>query len=345
MSTALTTDKLVDKCKEWILEDRTSQDKDILIQDAIITSSREIGELAGPLPMAWNREVYDEIFTKYYAEISDITSANPGVITAETVDPDVSSGHGFVTNDIVWIDGIGTSNLSDYRLNRRYFIVTKIDSTTLSLLALDGNRAIDTSGYETYDSGGIIYHAGTVLSKSDIEPSDSWTMKRVWQVTFDGLPTKFVTQQRAKQDGLMWKSGIPKWVNYEKRSLSTFVESNINHLLFWWGFPSQRLNVEISLEKSYPDISIFNSSTYPPHPIELHDYIWHRALSNLATQSDRMKRKGSYREGSLPGDNTKMEIVNGAYWIAKAQSDEIKILAYHRSLLGEIPSPSRGMSA
>ena len=100
----------------------------------------------------------------------------------------------------------------------------------------------------------------------------------------------------------------------------------------------------MKLEKTYPDITVFNASTYPPHPIELHDYIWHRALANLATQTEKAKRQSLTRQGVV-GDNTKIEIVSAQYWIAKAAADEIDILAYNRSLLGDIPRSTDSMGA
>ena len=343
MASAMSTLELKNKCKRFIQDDPTGQSLDWVIEDAIITASREISGLAGVLPMAWNREVYDEVFTRYHAEISAVTAANPGVITAESVDPDLSSAHGFSTDDIVFIDGIGTDN-GVHRLNRRLFRVVKITDDTMSLKALDGDREINTTNYEVYDSGGIIYHAGIVLPHSSIEPTSSWTIQRVWDVLFDGTPADPVTEKRATTDQMhLYRSEPFRW-RYEKYSLGDLVHSSIKHLLFWYGPVSQRYHVTVKLEKSYPDISEFKNTEYPPHPPEIHDFIWHRALSNLATQSERARRKGSVKEGGV-GDNTKIEIVNAQYWIAKAADDEIKILQFHRSLLGELPKASSGMEA
>ena len=88
---------------------------------------------------------------------------------------------------------------------------------------------------------------------------------------------------------------------------------------------------------------MFNDSNFPPLPIELHDYIWHRALANLATQSEKARRQRVTRDGVI--DNTKIEIVNAQYWIAKAAVDEVDIRAYNRSLLGQIPHAMDSMSA
>ena len=342
MSTALTTLDLLNKCKRFILDDPTKTGNDLVIQDAIITASREIANLNGPLPMAWNRETYDEIFTRYYASISAITQANPGVITADSVDPDLSSDHGFQTNDIVYIAGIGGME----RLNKRMFRSVRVSATTLTLKTLDGQTDIDTSGYEKYDSGGTIYHAGIVLPASTIEPTDSWKISRVWGLTVDKYPCAPVTEERAMADMYIEAGGRPGAWRYQKYTYSDFTSANIDHIIFWYGMPGMRYNIEVKIEKSYPDISTFKSgadATYPPHPVEIHDYIWHRALANLATQSEKARRKGVYKD--FTGDNVKIEIVNAQYWILKAAQDEIAILAYHRSLLGDIPYASSGMSA
>uniref|UniRef100_A0A6H1ZJN1 Putative tail tubular protein n=2 Tax=viral metagenome TaxID=1070528 RepID=A0A6H1ZJN1_9ZZZZ len=342
MSTALTTLDLLNKCKRFILDDPIKTSNDRVIEDAIITASREIASLNGVLPMAWNRETYDEIFTRYYASISAVTKANPGVITADSVDPDLTSDHGFQTDDIVYIAGIGGME----RLNTRLFRAVRASATTLTLKTLDGQTGINTTDYETWSSGGTIYHAGIVLPASTIQPADSWVISRVWGVTFDRYPCSPVTDERATANRYIDAGGRPAAWRYQKYTYSTFIETNIDHVLFWYGFPGMRYNVEVKIEKSYPDISTFktgSAATYPPHPPEIHDYIWHRALANLATQSEKAKRKAVYKD--FTGDNVKIEIVNAQYWLLKAAQDEIAILAYHRSLLGDIPHSSSGMSA
>uniref|UniRef100_A0A6M3XM26 Putative tail tubular protein n=1 Tax=viral metagenome TaxID=1070528 RepID=A0A6M3XM26_9ZZZZ len=340
MSTALTTLDLLNKCKRFILDDPIKTSNDRVIEDAIITASREIASLNGVLPMAWNRETYDEIFTRYYASVSGITKANPGVITADSVDPDLTSDHGFQTNDIVYIAGNGGME----RLNKRLFRAKRASATTLTLLTLDGQTGINTTDYETWSSGGTIYHAGIVLPASTIQPTDSWVISRVWGVTFDKYPCNPVTEERAMADRYIDAGGRPGAWRYQKYTYSDFTLTNIDHIVFWYGMPGMRYNVEVKIEKSYPDISTFDKTSYPPHPIEIHDYVWHRALANLATQSERAKRKNITKDG-LTGDNVRIEIVNANYWIGKAAQDEIAILAYHRSLLGDIPHASGGMSA
>jgi len=328
---------LTERCKRYLLTDPSKTDTDDLIQDALITAFREISDL-GSEPLAWNREVYDELFTRYYASISAITAASPGVITADSVDPDLSSDHGFQTADIVYITGINGMK----RLNDRLFRAVRASASTITLKTLDGQTAIDTSGYEDYDSGGTIYHAGIVLPTSTIEPSteDSyqWNIKRVYDVQFDLNPSDPITEapaQKVSQSG----SRPKKW-RYQQYAYGSF--ESPEHLLFWYNFPSQRYNVRASIEKEYPDLSKWSDSVYPPCPSLVHDFIWHRALSNLAMHSEKQKRK---QGGQFQGDNTKIEVLNANYWLMKANEEEIKLLEYSRKLSSEKAYMSQGMSA
>jgi len=143
------------KCREFIVADNTSQSLDLNIKNALITANREISNIGGYQPLAWLREVYDEQFTRSYATISDVTQANPGVITADSTDSDLTNDHGFQTGDIAYIYG----NYGMERLNFRFYIATRASATTMTLTQLDGNNAINTTDYDEYESGGCIYHA------------------------------------------------------------------------------------------------------------------------------------------------------------------------------------------
>lgn len=337
MPTQISNKGLLDKCKRFVLTDTNRTDKDKLIRDALITSNREIANI-GAEPLAWNREVYDEIFTRYYATASAITNASTGVITCDSVDPDLTSDHGFQTNDIVYIRGINGTE----RLNDRLFRAVRASATTMTLKTLDGQTAIDTTNYETYSSGGTIYHAGIVLPASTIEPSGGtasyeWDIKRVFDVQFDLQPGCNPITEEAAKEWLAPGSRPVKW-RYQQYAFASF--GTVEHLLFWYNFPSQKYNIRVSLEKAYPDLSSWTASVYPPAPAQIHDYIWHRALSNLATQSETARRMA--KDGA---DNTKMEIVNANYWIAKAAQEEVEIMEYSRMLSGGQPYMSQGMSA
>jgi len=336
----MSTEALLWKCKQFIAEDPNKEKLDPVIKDAIITASREIANLGGPLPMAWNRHTYCEIFTRFNANISAITNANPGVITADSLDPGLGTDHGFQDDDFVYITGIDGTK----RLNNRVFRTTRASATTLTLQTLDDQTDINTTDYETYSAGGTIYHVGLVLPASTIQPTDSWTIKRVFEVNFDKYRANAITDERVIAENWLQRGGRPERWRYQQYTYSDFTSSNIEHWLFWYGTPGQRYNVEVKLEKTYPDISVFNSTTYPPHPADIHDYIWHRALSNLATQSEKARRSRVTGQG-IATDNVKLEIVNAQYWIAKAAHDEVAIHAYNRSMLGDIPGSSDSMGA
>ena len=343
MSSKMSTYDMLWKCKRFILSDPKAQHIDGVIEDALITACREIGSLGGPMPMSWLRESYDELFTRYYATVSDVTQASPGVITADSVDPDLTSNHGFTSGThFVYLDGFGGGM---ERLNRRVFRLKNISDTTFSLLTIDGQTGIDTSDYEEYSAGGTIYHAGIVLPASTIA-AGTWTIEKVWKVTFDGNPTEFITEERAIEDGWIGSGGIPEKVRYQQYTYSTFEDDNIEHWLWWYGMPGQRYNINVKLEKTYPDLSKFSDTvkTYSPHPAKIDDYIWHRALANLATQAEKQRRQTLTKDG-VRGDNTKMEIVNANYWLLKKIEDEAAIRQYNLSLLGVMPKPSGGMSA
>ena len=331
---------LENRCKRYILTDPKRTDVDDLIRDSIITSYREISSL-GQEPLAWNIETYDEIFTRYYASISDITAADPGVITADSVDPELSSDHGFQSGDIVYVDSVNAED-AHHKLNNRLFRAVRIDATTLSLKTLNGQDDIDTSDYEAYDTGGTIYHAGIVLP-STIEPSAGdeeyqWKIKRVYDVLFDLSPADPITEGEAQKH--LQPGGCPgKW-RYQQYSYTGY--ETPEHVVFWYGFPSQRYNVRVSIEKEYPDPSNWTSEFYLPMPDHIREFVWHRALAGLAMHSEKQRRKTG---GDHEGDNTKIEILNAQYWISKAAEDEQKILDYNLRLSGGQAYTGQGMSA
>jgi len=328
---------LMERCKRYILTDPSQTDRDELIQNSLITAFREISDL-GSEPLAWNREVYDEIFTRYYATISAITTANPGVITADSVDPDLTDDHGFQTGDIVYLEGVNGEE-SLHRLNNRLFRAVRAGDTTITLKTLDGQTAITTAAYDDYDSGGVIYHAGIVLPTSTIEPdvdeNYDWNIKRVYDVNFDLYPCDPITEAPAQ---LIAQPGSrPKKWRYQQYAYGSF--ESPEHLLFWYNFPSTRYNVRVSIEKEYPDLVQFSDSVYPPCPALVHDFIWHRALANLAMHSEKQRRT------TKDGGDTKIEVLNANYWMAMALADEIKLLEYSRKLSGGKAYMSQGMSA
>ena len=187
MATAISNQDLVDKCKRFKLADPVSEALDELIQDALITANREINEVDS-IPLAWLRETYNALFTRTYAEISAVTQANPAVVTAESMDDDITDNHGFSADDIVYINGIDGMD----ELNYRFFRVSTPSDTTLGLYQLNNQITVNSSGYDAYSSGGYVYHAGLIIPHGTIEPSGSdptdWKIKKVFKVLFDSNP-------------------------------------------------------------------------------------------------------------------------------------------------------------
>lgn len=76
-------------------------------------------------------------------DISGITQANPGVVTA--------AGHGFSDGDVVWLSGVSGMTA----INQGYYIVAGATTDTFALTDLDG-ADVDTTGYTAYSSGGKV---------------------------------------------------------------------------------------------------------------------------------------------------------------------------------------------
>ncbi|MBT51972.1 MAG: hypothetical protein CMF72_00860 [Mameliella sp.] len=73
--------------------------------------------------------------------ISDITQANPAVVTA--------AGHGYSDGNIVWINGVGGMT----GINQNYYKVASATTDTFVLTDLDGAN-IDATSFDVYTSGG-----------------------------------------------------------------------------------------------------------------------------------------------------------------------------------------------
>lgn len=349
MASAISNSELVEKCKRFILADPTSNALDDLIKDALITANREISEIDNGQPLAWNRETYDELFTRTYAEISAITEADPAVITADSLDPDLSSDHGFQNDDVVLIHGIYGDDYQDYYMNRRLFRATRTAATTMTLQWLNDQDDISSSSYGAYDSGGYIYHCGLKIPHATIQPSGTgathWKIKRVYGVLFDLKPAYPIGEDATLSD--------PKWLTpgsrpyrwrYARYGYGAMGWSDVEHMLYFYPPASQRYNIRLFIEKEYPDLGTWNTTTYPPHPPEVHDAIWHRALANLATNSERARRETASSEkeaGRLMGS---IEVLYARMWQQKVADDELFIQKFSRDMLGYQPS-NRGFSA
>ena len=76
--------------------------------------------------------------------ISGVTKANPGVVTA--------TAHGLVAGEKIWISNVsGMTQLN----NRPYIVGDVVDANKFKLKRYDGTNR-DTSGYDSYSSGGTI---------------------------------------------------------------------------------------------------------------------------------------------------------------------------------------------
>jgi len=347
MTTPISNKELFEKCREFIVADPQAESLDQNIKNALVTANREIAGLGEYQPLAWMRQGYDELFTRVYASVSAITQANPGVITAESNDSTLSSDHGFQTGDIVYIEGVNGME----RMNNRFYIATRASATTITLTQLDGTNAISTSGYEEYDSGGYIYHAGILLPHATIEPTASttsneayrWKIKRVWNVMFDTYPSFPKSEEAFRAELVNNRPSLrPKAWRYWRKAWDD-PSSYTHHVMF---IPTQnRYNISISVERGYPDLSVWDAVTYPPHPPEIHDFIWHRALANLITLTERQRREiGVLGEVQRPVINTNIEIMYARTWLSKRAEDELAIKRISKQMLGEQPS-RKGLSA
>lgn len=349
MPSAISNKDLLEKCRRFILADMSSESADELIKDSLITANRELCDV-DTLPLAWNRESYDEMFTRTYAEISAITKADPAVITADSMSDDLTSDHGFQNDDIVYIAGIAGDDIEDYYMNRRFFRATRATATTLTLQWLNDYDDISSSAYGDYDSGGYIYHAGMLIPSTTIEPSagnaqDLWKIKRVYNVLFDGYPADPISEEAALADHrwLIPGSRPSRW-QYQRMSYTSFGFSTASHFLRFYPPTAQRYNVRIFFEKEYPDLAIWTTAVYPPHPPEVHDYIWHRALANLATNSERARRESKWKQDEAGRFNPSIEVLYAQMWKQKASADEIALVNFSRRMGGNQAS-SRGLTA
>jgi len=336
MPTALSNKDLFERCKEFIYADPSKQDLDYLIKYAIVTAEQEIRDV-DMVPLAWLRGTYDELFTKPYATISAITQADPGVITAESSDGDVT-GHGFANDDIVFIAGVADME----RLNNRRLRFTRTAATTGTLQRMDDQDDINTTDYEEYDSGGTIYHAGMKIDASAFEPSSGnylWKMGDIFDVTIDMFPCDPISQEQVRSEA-KWMQPVSRPVRFQH--LKTFYDdpTSFEHLLLLYPPAGQRYNVRIHYTKDYPSISEWTSAVYPPCPAAVHDCIWHRALHILATNSQKAKRLT--KDG---GDNTKIEVLQAQHWAHITAQDERKIINLSRNMLGDAGSANSGVAA
>jgi hypothetical protein len=332
MPSRISEKDLLDRVRQFIQNDPSTRDLDPLIKHALVMADRELRECDSLSPLAWDLVPWSGIRTVAPAEISDITQASPGVITAASNDSEVT-GHGFPNHStigsVVYLDGIDGME----ELNKRFFRLVYINSTTFSLKTLDGLTNVDTSGLTEYDAGGIVYHVGVVLNTTTILSgvSTSWGVKEIHlpSVTFDGYPTTPVSAQQAREEmsveGMSRPCEVRYWKNYPPSGTA-------EHILFWYGASGDQYDVAFDYIKDVPDMSTWGDSTYPAHPAECHEFIWHGALAQLVGASERAKRTSQYERefGSV-------EVLYAQKWALQWEQDKNKARNMNRRLMARTP--------
>ena len=342
MASRISNKGLLDKCKEFVQADVSKQSLDESLKAAIVTACREICRLDGDNPLAWLRGSYDNLYTRVYGEVSSVTQASPGVFDVDSLDDDIT-GHGFIDKDIIFLTGLSDDSMDE--LNDRFYRVNYVNTTTFSLLNLDGQNAVSTASLDEYDSGGYVYHAGILIPTTTIHPSggnawERWTIGDVWKVLIDGIPMEPISEDAALSDGeYLRPTSRPTRFRYWRNDYQGFDPSNTEHFLMFYPPASDRYYMRVFYEKSYPDPSEWTSTAYPPHVPEVHDAIWHRALKIMTTNTEKQRRES--KDGRLMG---KIEILYAQHWMQQVKDDEVMIVNLSRRMLGGRPS-KRGFSA
>lgn len=339
MASQISTEALVEKARRFLTTDVKDKVLDYFIRDAIIQADRELRECDSLSPLAWDIVPYDELRTVYPANISAITQANPGVITAATTDS-TATGHGFhnhaTIRDIVTIEGIDGME----ELNTRMFLLEYVDADTFSLKTLDGLTDINTTSYAAYSSGGAVYHSGFVLNTTTMlaNVSSEWTVKSFLpDVTFDGHPTTPISEEAIRSRkyikdvgyaGRMFDAAYASRPRHHRFWLNMTDADTTTYNLFWYPAVGAPYNVSIRYQKEIPDISAWTASTYPFHPAEAHDALWHGALAHLVGNSKRVQRSTD-KEVTV-----QLEVMFGTMWIKKWEDDKKRIRNLSRRMMG-----------
>ena len=277
MASQISTKTLVTKVRRFLTTDAKDVVLNYLIRDAIIQADRELRECDSLSPLAWDIAQYDELRTVYPANISAITQADPGIVTAATTDS-TATGHGFhnhtTIRDVVIVEGIDGME----ELNARMFLLQYVDADTFSLKTLDGLDDIDTSGYAEYSSGGAIHHAGFVLNSTTMlaNVSSEWTIKSFLpDVTFDGYPTTPISEESIRSEkytnmgyvGHMFDAAYASRPRHHRFWLNMTAASTTTYNLFWYPAVGAPYNVSLRYQKEIPDISAW--TLLPIHFIRL----------------------------------------------------------------------------
>jgi len=150
-------------------------------------------------------------FAETSKAISTITQANPCKVTT-------SSEHGLSTGDAVRISGVGGMT----ELNDKFFIVTKVDDTNVTL-------DVDSTNYTTYTSGGNIIKSDMLLMTVARLP--------LTQLTIDDMNVEPEINARHHShliDGIL---GLA----FGKEDVETYdKEKSLRHLRFFYDYVSEQ---------------------------------------------------------------------------------------------------------
>jgi len=334
MASRLSAKQLVENVMRFLTVDTRDTALQELVKEAIIQADRELRECDSLSPLAWDIVPYDGIRTTIYAEITDVTAANPGVITAASSDSSIT-GHGFRDNssghqDIIIIDSLDEPE----ELNGRAFLLEYIDPTTFSLKTLDGINAIDTSGYTAYSSGGVAYHAGIVLNSTTVLTGISnWDIKKILpNPTFSGYPTDPISENAVRHNHYWTDVSAgqrPKKYRYWQHHVTAVASPTILHYLLWYPPCDNEYNLFFNYQKEIDDISAWDATTYPFHPAEAHDALWHGALANLVGLATRVKRQSDRNIA------TQLEVLFAQRWLGEWENDKARVRKLSREMLGD----------
>jgi len=296
MASRVSNKEQLDNCKAFIQVDRSTSALDFLIKRALIQADRELHNCDSLMPLAWDVAVFDNFpLTRYGATISAVTAADPGVITAASVDSSVT-GHGFPNHTTIGSLIVLDSIAGMTELNRRVFLMQYASATTLTLKTIDGLDAVDTSGYDTYTSGGTIYHAGYVLNTTTIlaNVDSQWTFdKIVERPELDGFPLDPISEREIQgcDEYTFGGGGRPSRYRYWK-NYTNFQDPDIAHYLFWYPPCNAEYTLKVPYRKEIPDITGWSTSDYVSHPAEVQDAVWQGALAILAGNSKKVDQSG-----------------------------------------------------
>jgi len=346
MATAINNKTLVDRAMRFITSDVNDQTLRLLVQEAIRAADEELRNIDEFSPLAWHIGTWDNLRTVLPAEISAITAADPGVITAASINSTIEA-HGFRDNssnhqDIVLIDGISSGGDRDQSLgmemlNNRFYLLDYVDADTFSLDTIDGLNDVDTSDMYAYDSGGTVYHAGFKIDPDLIEAdvASQWSFGEIipYGVTIDGFPCHPVGQFDISNKYTLRKTGFaqrPKHYFYWQHHETVAAASpTIGHYLFLLPVSNQEYNVKIDFRKEIPEMSTWNTTAYPPHPIAVHSALWKGALAKLVGDAKKLERSS---ERAIA---TQVEVLFAQRWQEEWSIAKFNALNLHRKLLGE----------